>query len=209
MDLIRILLADSHRLLHPSIQTIFSTTDNLILTDEVTDSHQLLQQIRQENPPDLVLLSPNITEIPITHTIDTLKELNPAIKILGLLSHPEETCVRKLIKHDITGIMLKSETPDKLIEAIHTIMQGQPWFSATLIPRIMQPNISELNELTDRELDVLKLLTKENTNIEIAQILNISERTVRCHLENIYGKLGVKSRTGAAIQAFKLNLIAG
>jgi len=116
--------------------------------------------------------------------------------------------VPTLIEQEISGIILKSEPPDKLMEAIYSIMQGESWFSAALIPTLMQPTTPKSHELTNRELEVLKLLAQENTNIAIAHTLNISERTVRCHLESIYNKLGVASRVGAAIQAIKLNIIS-
>lgn len=113
-----------------------------------------------------------------------------------------------LIEQEISGIILKSEPPDKLMEAIYSIMQGESWFSAALIPTLMQPTTPKSHELTNRELEVLKLLAQENTNIAIAHTLNISERTVRCHLESIYRKLGVASRIGAVVQAIKLNIIS-
>ncbi len=207
--MIRVFLADHHRLLHTSIQTILSTADNLVLIGEVIEGDEIRQICQQENHPDLLLFSPNIDSSPAAEVLDAIRESCPSVKILAMLSHSEEACLRQLIDHGADGIILKSEAPDKLLEAIDAVMQGQPWVSAELLPKLVQPQQPEPgNDLTDREVEILQLLALEKTNEEIAQSLNIAERTVRSHLESIYSKLGVKSRVGAVAQAIRLNLIS-
>lgn len=206
--MIRVLLADQHRLLHPSVRAILSETNEMVLVEEVTDSYGLQQNCR-EYYPDILLLSPNLDGSSITEILDSIKENWPSIKILVILSDPEETCVRQLVDYRADGIILKSDKPGKLIEAIYAIAQGKTWFSSVLVPYLVQPDMSNhKNELTDREIDVLQLLVTEKTNVQIAQALNISERTVRSHLGHIYSKLGVESRVGAVAQAIRLNLIS-
>ena len=88
--MIRILLADRHRLLHPSIRAILSTTDDLMLIGEVTDSDKLRQNCQQENQPDLLLFSPNVFPSSTAKILDDIRESCPSIKILVMLSHSEE-----------------------------------------------------------------------------------------------------------------------
>ena len=205
--MIRILLADNHCLLHPGIQTIISAADDLVLVDEAVNGREL-RQICRECSPDLVLFSPNVENSAVTKLVDNIKKQCPSVKLLAMLSDPGEVCLRQLLDHGVDSLILKSDTPDKLLEAMRITAQGRPWFSAILIPELMQWQLSHPdNELTGRELDVLRLVAAEKTNAEIALTLNMAERTVRHHLENIYGKLGVKTRVGAVAQALKQNLI--
>jgi DNA-binding NarL/FixJ family response regulator len=207
--LIRVLLADAHRLLHPGIQAILSTADDLTLIGEVTEGDALRQICQQENRPDLLLLSPNVEDLAATEALDAIRESCPSVKILAMLSHAEEACSRQLMDHGADGVILKSDAPDKLLEAINAVMQSQPWVSAELVAKLVQPQQPDPgNDLTDREVEILQLLAVEKTNEEMAESLNIAERTVRSHLESIYGKLGVKSRAGAVAQAIRLNLIS-
>lgn len=207
--MIRILLADHHRLLHPSIRAILSTTDDLMLIGEVTDSDKLRQNCQQENQPDLLLFSPNVVPSSTAKILDDIRESCPSIKILVMLSHSEEASSQQLVAQGVAGIILKSDPPDRLLEAIYTTAQGRSWFSAELAAKLIQsqqPNLR--NSVTDREMEILQLLVAEKTNIEISRALSIAERTVRSHLESIYGKLGVESRAGAVAKAIRLNLIS-
>lgn len=203
--MIRILLADNHSLLHPGIQTIISAADDLVLADEVVNGREL-RQICQECAPDLVLFFPNVENSAVTKLVDDIKKQCPSVKLLAMLSDSGEVCLRQLLDHGVDSLILKSDTPDKLLEAMRITAQGRPWFSAALIPELAHL-ACPVNELTDRELDILRLVAAEKTNAEIALTLNMAERTVRYHLENIYGKLGVKTRVGAVARALKQNLI--
>lgn len=207
--MIHILLADAHRILHPSIRTILSVSDDLLLIGEVTEGDALWQICKQENQPDILLFSPNAESLPTAEILDTIREYCPSIKILAMLDRSEEASLRQLIYHGADGIILKTNTPDKLLEAIYAVAQDQPWFSSELVPKLVKAQQPKLeNDITDREVEILQLLAVEKTNVEIAQTLNVAERTVRTHLENIYSKLGVKSRAGALAQAIRLNLIS-
>jgi DNA-binding NarL/FixJ family response regulator len=175
---------------------------------EVTESDELRQLCQQKPHPDLLLFSPNLDGSSVVEILDYVGKHCPSIKILVMLSHTEETNSKQLIDHGVRGIILKNEPPEKLLEAICAIVQGQLWFSALLMPILLKAQLSiPKNDLTKRELDALQLLAEGKTNREIAQVLNIAERTVRCHLESIYIKLGAKSRVEAVMQATRLKLI--
>ncbi len=206
--MIRVLLADPHRLLLPAIRALLATSDDMILVGEATNSHELRQNC-QECHPDILLLSPNLVDSCSEKLLTIVKEQCPAGKIIIMLSDSEEICLTQLADLGVNGFFLKSDAPEKLLEAIDAVSQGKPWFSLELLSQLVQSRLpNKGRDVTDREIEILRLLVLEKTNTEIAQALNLAERTVRAHLENIYSKLGVSSRVGAAVQAIRLNLIS-
>lgn len=206
--MIRVLLADPHRLLLPAICALLATSDDMILVGEATNSHELRQNC-QRHHPDILLLSPDLVESSIGKILDGVKEQCPSSKILIMLSTAEEICLTQLANLGVNGFILKSDAPEKLLEAIDAVSLGKPWFNLELLPQLVQSRLLNTGrDVTDREIEILHLLVLEKTNTEIAQALNLAERTVRAHLENIYSKLGVSSRVGATVQAIRLNLIS-
>ena len=113
----------------------------------------------------------------------------------------------------VTGAILKSDTPEMLIEAIQTVATGQSWFSPVLLPQLLQSRTGEESnkltdrELTEREIDVLQLVATEKTDKEIALELNIVKSTVRYHLEQSNNKLGTTTRVGAVTEAMRRGVI--
>lgn len=205
--MIRVLLADHHQLFHPAIQTILSQAPEVSLTSTVTESSQFSQLCR-EHLPDVVLLALNVADPLQTDVISQLRQYCPTAAVLVLLGDGDNICPRQLQEAGAAGALLKSEPPEKLIEAILTVANGETWFSAPLILKLLQPEIEEeVPQLTDRELAVLQLLAAEKTAEVIGQALGISERTVRSYLTGIYGKLGVRSNLGAVREAVRLKLI--
>jgi DNA-binding NarL/FixJ family response regulator len=209
VNLIHILLAEQHHLLHPSIEAIIAAADDLTLLAAVTTRQALLHQIeRQDAALDLLLFSPNIDSMSLAETLSQIRLRRPAVKLLAMLSSPEEDCVHQLINQGVAGLLLKTDPVERLLEAIYAVSTGHAWFSLSLLPMLVQSqSLSPESTLTDREVEVLGLVVADKTNSEIAQALDIGERTVRCHLQNIYGKLGARSRVGAAVQAVRQNLI--
>lgn len=204
--MIRVILADSHQMICSGINTILSSTDELTLIATVTRGNEL-QNLCYQHEPDVLLLALNL-DIPYLDMLDYLKQYCSTIKVLVLLANCEEACLRQLTQHSVAGAILKSDASETLIEAIYAVAQGETWFSHSLLPKFLQAQTEQQgNDLTERELEVLQLMVAEKTDKEISQVLEMAERTVRCHLGSIYAKLGVKTRVGAAVQAVRLGLI--
>jgi len=111
----------------------------------------------------------------------------------------------------VAGYVLKDEIEEAVVRAIHTVMQGDTWFSRSVVDKLARLTsgkapLDEKSALTKRELEVLRLLAQGYRNQRIAEELCISERTVRSHLRNIYDKIGVQSRTEAALWAMRQGL---
>ncbi len=155
-----------------------------------------------------MLLASNIISPSDLDILDHLQQHCPTAKTLVLLTRHDEICLRQLIDHGAVGGILKNDTPDKLIEAIRTVVKGEIWFSSPLLQKLVQPQREkQVPNLTERELEMLQLVVAEKTSKEIALVFGIAERTVRCHLNGIYTKLGVNTRVGAAVEAITLKLV--
>lgn len=205
--MIQLLLADSHQLLHAGIQSILAPFSEITLIGTATNDIQLRQRCNQRQP-DVLLLALNITEQLWTDLLEYLQKKYPETKILILLHSSDEVCLHYLIKMGVSGCILKSDAPEKLIEAIEAASIGRKWFSPTLLPQLLQSrNSSQENILTKREVEVLQLVAAEKTDKEIALTLGIAEGTVRFHLENSNTRLGTMTRVGAVAEAIRCGII--
>jgi DNA-binding NarL/FixJ family response regulator len=204
--MIRVLLADKHQLLHAGIRAILSATDDITLIDTAT-CHNQLRQLYHEKKPDIILLALNVAESPCTDLLNFIQQSCPTVKMAVLLHDSDEVCLHQLLDHDVAGVILKSDTPETLAEAIRAVAAGQVWFSSALSPQFWLRKKEQSNKLSGRELEVLRLTAEEKTDKEIAQTLQITERTVRYHLESINIKLSTSTRTGAVAEAIRHKLI--
>jgi DNA-binding NarL/FixJ family response regulator len=164
--------------------------------------------LSQKLQPDVLLLASNITEPPWPDIFIYLRKYCPAVKVLALLECTETVCYRNLTD-GVRGGIFKSEPPEKLVEAVQIIYQGESWFSQSLLQKLIQQKTnrrSVSDTLTKQELEVLRLLVEQKTDSEIAQALSMSERNLRRCLRRIYDKLRVDSRVGAAFEAGRLGL---
>jgi DNA-binding NarL/FixJ family response regulator len=208
IDLIRILLVDQHRLLYPGIQAILAPIKEFRLLRPVATAGELRRFYQQGPTPDLLLYSPNVEGLSVGELFDETRTRWPSLKIAAILANPQEICARQLMAYGAAGVILKSDPPEQLVEAIDALLQGRVWISACLTPALIQSASTPEQTLSERELAVLQLLVAAKSNAEIAAMLKISERTVRSHLENVYGKLGVTTRVGAAVAAVRRKLVA-
>jgi len=145
-------------------------------------------------------------------TVTYLREHCPKIKVLMLTVYSNEVHVHKLVAAGVAGYVLKDEIEEAVVRAIHTVMQGDTWFSRKVVDKLAQPATSEAPPvekptLTEREVEVLRLLARGYSNARIAQELGISGPTVRFHLRNIYDKTGLQSRTEAVAWAIQQGLV--
>ena len=155
--------------------------------------------------------------MPNKNGLDVLKELNQSgnrkIKVLVLTVHNEVEYLIKAVELGVDGYVLKDSESSELKKAIMTILNGETYIQPDLIPMLnakmisMENDYDKIDSLTKRELDVLKNLAIGMYNKEIATNLEISERTVKNHVSNIFKKIGVSDRTQAAVFAIRNNLI--
>jgi two-component system, NarL family, response regulator LiaR len=205
---IRVLIADDHRVVRQGLRMFLGLDPELEVVGEATSGDEAVHMTRQLRP-DVVLmdlLMPGMDGIAATEVIRG--EL-PATEVLALTSVLEDALVVGAVRAGAIGYLLKDLQADELCRAIKAAAAGQVQLSPQAAQRLMQeiraPERPEA--LTQRENEVLRLLAQGLSNKEIAQHLVLGEKTVKTHVSHILGKLGVQSRTQAALSAVRLGLI--
>ena len=208
---IRILIVDDHAIVRKGIHALLSKEQGMQVVGEATNGEEGVTQA-QALKPDVVLMDlvmPKVDGIEATRHITTHV---PGVRVLVLTSFAADDKVFPAIKAGALGYLLKDSGPDELIQAIRQVYRGEP----TLAPSIARKVLAELAQppqtpltsepLTEREMDILRLVAQGMSNGEIADQLTIAEMTVRTHVSHILGKLHVASRTQAALYALKEGL---
>lgn len=211
--MINIMLVDDHNLIREGIKQLLEFNEDMKVVSEACNGKECIEYL-QDNKIDILLLDINM---PIMNGIETLSEIRKKklpVKVLMLTVHNEVEYLVKATDIGVEGYILKDAGFEELRRAIHAIYQGENYVQPKLIPALNSYLIrkdvdrDKLQSLTRREMDVLKLLAVGGFNKDIAIKLNISERTVKNHISNIFKKIDVTDRTQAAVFAIKNNLIS-
>lgn len=213
MDAIKLVIADDHSMIREGLKQLLELEGQFKVIAEASDGVECLEILSKETP-DVLLLDINM---PNKNGLDVLKELNQSgnrkVKVLVLTVHNEVEYLIKAVELGVDGYVLKDSESSELKKAIMTILNGETYIQPDLIPMLnakmisMENDYDKIDSLTKRELDVLKNLAIGMYNKEIATKLEISERTVKNHVSNIFKKIGVSDRTQAAVFAIRNNLI--
>ena len=208
---IRILIVDDHAIVREGLRALIETEPQMELLAEAADGVEAVQKAR-ELRPDVILLDLMMPRMNGIAAINEIKQENPKARILVLTSFAEDELVFPAIKAGALGYLLKDSAPQELLKAIRNVYRGE----ASLHPTVARKLIGELHHppslpptpepLTEREVQVLNLVAQGLSNQEIAQVLNVSERTVRTHVSNILSKLHLANRTQAALFALREGL---
>lgn len=201
----RVLLAGSCPLKNQGICSNLSTASDLTVIETTTELEQL-PELHSYHQPDLLLVVLADWEESLTCVFHRL----PSTNVLGLSPQNGQVCHTLIHQNVINGCLPETAPPEVLVQAIRAVASGQTWFSQALFKQILNPMPqTDINQpvLTNQELATLRLVMQEETNLQIAQTLNISERTVSNNLSAIYEKLGVVSKVGAALKAERLSLV--
>ena len=208
---IRVLIADDHAIVRKGIRALLSTEPNIEVIGEAGDGAEAVAQA-QVLQPDVILMDlvmPNLDGVEATRQITTQK---PQTRILVLTSFAADDQVFPAIQAGALGYLLKDSSPTELVQAIRQVHRGEPSLDAAIAGKVLyelaHPSKPQRTSkpLTERELEVLLLITRGRSNRDIADHLVISEMTVRAHVSNILSKLHLASRTQAALYALREGL---
>lgn len=211
MSKIRILLADDHAVVRQGTRQLLAREADLEVVAEAGDGEEAVRLARMHSP-DVVVMDiamPKLNGIEATRQI---KASNPRISILALSAYDDDQYIFALLEAGAAGYLLKNVGADELVRAIRAVAGGEAVLYPAIARRVVnrfapsaekQPEPDALEELTERELEVLKLAARGLKNQDIAQELTLSVRTVQTHLGNIFGKMGVGSRTEAVLEALR------
>jgi NarL family two-component system response regulator LiaR len=211
IDAIRLLIADDHAVVRKGLRTLFMSEEDLELVGEAADGIEAVLKARALKP-DVILLDMLMPRLDGLGAIQQIKQENPAARILILTSFAEDDKVFPAIKAGALGYLLKDASPEQLVQAVRDVHHGKssldPTVALKLIRELNRPSISPTmsESLSERELEVLKLVAQGRTNQEIADRLVISERTVGNHIGAILSKLHLANRTQAALYALREGL---
>lgn len=210
---IRILIADDHAIVRSGLRALLRADPELEVVGEAEDGIETLR-LADTLRPDTVLLDITMPPENGIKTAQQLKEKHPEIIVLFLTMHEDESLLHEALRTGAAGYVIKRAEESEIIQAIHAASRGDIYVHPAMTRALLhQPVTTEhrrgspADALTPRELDVLRLLAKGNTNRQIAVLLGLSMRTVENHRANLMGKLGLVSRVELVNYAEEHNLL--
>jgi len=211
-DTIRVLLADDHAVVRQGTRELLERETEIDVIAEASDGKEAVHLAIKERP-DVVVMDFAMPELNGIEATRQIKAVEPGIAVLVLTAYDSHQYIFAFLEAGAAGYLLKDVQVDELVQAIRAVHAGEsilhPAIARKVIDRFAQPreNVytvqADLDQLTERELEVLKLAAKGMSNREIAQDLIISVRTVQTHLTNVFNKMGVGSRTEAVVHALR------
>ena len=212
-QLIKVLISDDQAIVRKGIRALLATEPSIKVVGEAENGNEAVSQA-EKLKPDVILMDLVMPEMDGVEAIRRIKARQSEASILVLTSFATDDKVFPAIKAGALGYLLKDSSPEELVQAIQQVQRGEPSLHPTIARRVLQelshPSVSEEphtpDPLTERELEVLRLVARGLSNQQIADKLMISEATVRTHVSNILNKLHLASRIQAALYALDQGL---
>ena len=209
---INVMIADDHSMIREGLKQLLELEGDFKVIAEACDGVECLNKLETVTP-DVLLLDINMPNMNGLEVLQKMKEKRMKIKVLVLTIHSEVEYLLKAVDIGVNGYLLKDSESAELKKAILAVVNGDNYIQPSLIPVLnskmidRDKDVMKIESLTRRELEVLKNLSIGMYNKEIAEKLDISERTVKNHISNIFKKIEVTDRTQAAVFAIRNNLI--
>lgn len=212
-DTIRVMLVDDHTMVRVGLKAYFSSLPDIQVVGEAATGEEAVRRVAELNP-DVVLMDlimPGMDGVEATRQV---KKVSPRTQVIVLTSFHEDVHIFPAIRAGALSYVLKDIDPDDLADAIRKANQGEAVLNPRVATRmvkelggIRQETVNPFRELTDREMEVLRLIAAGKNNQEIAGNLVISEKTVKTHITNILTKLHLSDRTQAAVYAWQSGIV--
>ena len=207
---IRVMLVDDHNVVRSGLATFLRAYDDLELVGEAKNGLEAVN-LCHEKKPDVILMDLMMPEMDGIAATQAILQEYPEIKIIAMTSFEEEQLVQGVLAAGAISYLIKNVTSDELAKAIRDAASGRSTLSpeaARVLVQATRPTKQPLFDLTEREMDVLKLVVQGQSNQQIAEALVISLATVKAHISNILSKLQVSSRAEAIAYAIKHKLVS-
>jgi DNA-binding NarL/FixJ family response regulator len=195
---IRIMLADDHELVLEGLRSLIEAEPDMEVLATARDGRQLLDAVGRREP-DVVVLDLEMGEMGGLACLEQIRQKHPAVRVLVLTAYTDGDSMRGALEGGASGFAVKTEPPQQTVASIRQVANGQlvfPLAARRWLLRTPQP--AAPTHPTDREMEILALVSEGLTNAQIAHRLRVSDNTVKFHLQNVYLKLGVRNRTEAA-----------
>ncbi len=214
--MITVLLIDDHPPIRVGMRVLLDHHDDIEVVGEATDGASALA-LHDALHPDVMVLDCQLPDQDGPSVAETLRARGSDSRVLALSAYSDERYVRGMLAAGAIGYMLKSEAAETIVAAVRATAEGRAFFSASIAAQLASLARSDdggstlpddVQQPTAREMEVLQQLATGRTNLQIARELGIAERTVRFHVENLFGRLNVDNRVEAVVKAMKLGWLA-
>jgi len=204
--MVRILIADDHPIFRDGLRRLLATQPDFQVIGEASDGKEAIS-LAQSMKPDVLLLDLAMPRVPGMEVLRELSRQQTPVRTILLTAAIQPFAVTSALQLGARGIVLKASPPEMLLKSIRSVHEGQFWVGSEPVSSWAKPGQSTSGfGLTSREVEIISAIKKGSSNREIAGQLAISEETVKRHLSNIYGKLGVSSRLELAVLASEQHL---
>jgi NarL family two-component system response regulator LiaR len=205
---IQVLIVDDHAIVRKGTRALLAEVEGIDVAGEAADGQEAVEQARSLQP-DVILMDLVMPGMDGIEAIRRIKENQPELRILALTSFAADDKIFPAIKAGALGYLLKVADPEDLVNAIRQVHRGEPSLHPSIARKVLQeistphPKVTSPDPLTDREVEVLRLVAQGLSNQEIANRLSIAEVTVRTHVSNILSKLHLANRVQATLYALR------
>ena len=207
------MIADDHKMIREGLKKLLELTGEVEIIEEADNGKECLKKLKDAKP-DVLMLDINMPVVNGLEGLEKLKTKKNKFKVLVLTVHNEIEYLMKAVDLGIDGYLLKDSDSNELLRAIKTVEIGEKFIQPELIPLLNSKliardlDLEKLEKLSDREIEVLKLVAVGMFNKDIGKELDISERTVKNHMSNIFKKIECDDRTQAAVFAIRNGLVS-
>ena len=211
--MIRLMIVDDHPMVREGFKLLLEQDSNIIVVEQADNGKDCLLKLRKAKP-DIILLDMNMPEMTGIELLQEISHNKWRPKILMLTASSEIEYLMSAVDNGVDGYLLKSSDAKELVRAVKCVSYGEKFIQPSLIPVLNSKLIArdldreKVEQLSNREIDVLKLVSVGMFNKEIGEHLNISERTVKNHLSNIFRKIDCSDRTQAAVFCIRNGLVS-
>lgn len=208
-ETIAVLLADDHPVVREGLRSLLSVQPDMELVGEAADGAEVVA-LAGKLVPDVVLMDLVMPELDGVEATRRIRELSPSTRVIALTSFDDDDRIFPAIKAGAAGYLLKDVPPQELVDAVRRVHRGEALLHPVVAGRLMQEVAAETpaaETLTERELEVLRLIARGLPNKLIARDLGVSEKTVKTHVSNILAKLHLSDRTQVALYAVREKLV--
>ena len=203
----RLMLVDDHRILLDGIKTLLASEPDMEVAAEAGDARMAVQLL-QHLQLDLLVTDFSLPDVQHTSFLNDIRARFPDLPVLVLSMHDEAEVIREVLACGVKGYVLKSNSREELVRAIRHLMLGEQYVSPEVSLKLLEARQkTNASALTEREIEIVRLIAKEFSNKQIADQLFISERTVESHRKNIFRKAGAHSVVGVLKYAMDHKLL--
>jgi DNA-binding NarL/FixJ family response regulator len=216
MSPLKILIVDDHTLFREGLRIILDQRPDMKVVGEARDGIEAMKMVRALKP-DIVLLDITMPKLDGIDTLNKIREISPKTRVIVLTMHAGEQYVQEALFNEACGYVLKDSATEELLSAILAVAKGKAYLSPSISSSVisqyreaqaLSPQYMQKGRLSQREKQILRMISKELTTKEISEALNISNRTVENHRGNIMKKLDVHTKVGLVKYAIQTGLVS-